>query len=232
VRTKSIRVSRLVQFPLLSTQEKTLLCQYLSRPRLDRNLKAQMQTELERQQTSYVRLQLPTNSRRCKERRRNWWHFIRGPIGGWEQKGKRVRRKWDPADRRFILSFAVIVESRKPLRAEMVYKGDVFEWWIARALVTGDIRQFFECWYCGKINWRKRSSARFCDDRCRSGYHRAMARPRSLMLLSPARQRKAYAEMHGRGTEVGLIDMPIASRSRETTLRRLRARRSTRRTAR
>jgi len=227
VRARTVSLPSLLRFPPLDAEEMSLVCEYLTRGRISPSLRERMQAEVKRQSSDFIQLQMPRGSK-AAERRRNWRVLVRGPFGGWERKGKRIRRRWDPAARRFRLRFALLVESRDPLRVNLLYDGDLFEWWIARALVTGQMRNFFECWYCGKLTWRHRSSARFCNDRCRMRYHLAERNREKLLRLPLGRRQKAYREMLKKGAEVGLIDMPIARRSRQATRRRLRLQRQKR----
>ncbi len=200
-------------FARLSSKEMSLFCEYVSkRNHIPSDLHRRMQDEIERQSTLQIKLRLPPGGQTGNKHRRVWRSLIRGPIGGWEQKGKRILRKWDPAARRIKLSFALLLEPRQRKRASFIYEGNLFEWWICRAVITGQIRQFFECWYCGNVAWGQRSGARFCNDRCRMRYHLAQRNQNRLRRLPPGQRRRAYWAMKEKGAEVGLIDMPIAQK--------------------
>lgn len=220
MRTPTLRLPPCMGFPPLTVEEMSLLGELLTKDRISRSLRKRMEVEVKRQSSRLIGLRMPPESAAAIRRRGDWRVLIRGPIGGWERKGRRIRRKWDPAARRLRLSFALLIDSRSPSRANLLYDGDLFEWWIARTLVTGQIRSFFECWYCGKLTWRHRSSARFCNDRCRMRYHLAERNQEQLLLLPKGRAKRAYQELRRKGAEIGLIDMPIAVRLREEVRRR------------
>lgn len=223
MRTLKLTLPRVLQLPPLSSWEKTLLCEYLSTDRMDPGLRERMQEEVARRSSRFIRIRLP-EGRVAREDRRVWRMLIRGPFGGWERKGKRIRRKWDPAARRARLRFGLLVEFRRPLKATVVYEDDLLHWWILRLLATREIRKFFECWYCGRISWRERSSARFCNDRCRMRYHLAERNRGRLLRLPKGPRKVTYWKMRRKGAQIGLIDMPIARRSRQAVRRRLRSR--------
>lgn len=219
MRALKLKLQRVLQVPPLSSSEKTLLCEYLSKERIDPGLRERMQEEVARWSSRFIRIRLP-DGKVAKEDRRVWRMLIRGPFGGWERKGKRIRRKWDPAARRARLRFGLLVEFRRLLKATVVYEDDLLHWWILRLLATREIRKFFECWYCGGITWRERSSAMFCNDRCRMRYHLALRNQARLRQLPKGPQKVAYWNARKKGVEVGLIDMPIARRSWEAGRRR------------
>lgn len=212
MRTQVLRLPRVLALPPLSEAERQLFCDYIERRKPDPSIRERMQREIELQSSEYIKLGLPIG-RAAEERRKTWLMFIKGPIGGWEKKGRRVRRKWDPAARRASLRFTVLVDFTGSRKTTLMYEGDLFEWWILRALATRQIRNFFECWYCGKISCKERSTARFCDDQCRMRYHLALRNKARLQRLPQGPRRVAHWKARKKGAEIGLIDMPIARRS-------------------
>lgn len=225
--TRTIRSARLLKFVRLSANEKSLFREYLSEDRISASLRKRMKEEIKRQSDEFIELKLPRDDRRSCRRREDWRLRIRGPIGGWEQKGRRIRRKWDPARRPARLSFELIAEPHHRWRTRLVYDGDLFEWWILRLLATGEIRNFFACRYCGDTAWRQRSSAYFCSDRHRMLYHLAMRNRERLKALPPGRRMVEYRTMKERGAAIGLIDI-FEVRRRSQEVRRQLARRWTR----
>lgn len=209
-------------FPQLSDTEKSMFCKYLNTPKISRSLRKRMEKEIKRQSSWFVKLRLPSQDAKKKK---NLKLLISGPIGGWEKKGKRVRRKYDPADWMPILRFEVAMSFRHPRNARILYDDDLVQWWFVRAIATREIRMCFQCWYCGKIGWGERSTARFClEDDCKTRYHIAMRNQETLKRLPSGPRDKSYKEMRKSGAEVGLIDMPIAERSRREAIRKMRQR--------
>lgn len=223
-----MRPYRLVLEPL-SPAEKSLVCEFLSKPAIDAELRGRLEAQIARQPKKYWRLRLPTKKEE-ESGRKSWIQIIQGPFGGWERRGTRIHRKHDPRESSYRLRLALVRQTKKPSRTftflttlakpvklAVVLEEDYFHWLLLRAVATGELTKFVECWYCGRITWRHRRSALFCQDSCRMRYHAAIRNQGALEKLPSGIRRRRYREMRQAGREIGLLDMPRvreASRSR------------------
>ena len=204
--SKSLRLER------LSKAELALLIKYLPASRVSATLRRRLRSFADTHSKGFVKVKPPRPGASETTQRRNLMMFISGPIGGWTQKGRRIVRKRDQADWPTRIDLALLVNFQRQNPARLVYSGDLLSWWTLRLYATGQIRNLFLCHYCGTLGSGKRSTARFCNDRCRFDYHLALQKVKKLHKLPPGPRQKAFETMLRKKQKIGYLSMPIAKR--------------------